>query len=300
MKVKYDNHPQEWEDILRDPVLRSRAETCFESDRVDSWRHARIHAPLLPIIAHSKNKSWVTIGDGRYGTDAHFLLEQGVINVHATDIVDTMLQIGAEKGFIKSYSVQNAEHIDFGDEHFDLVYCKEAYHHFPRPYVALYEMLRICRVGVVLTEPNDLALRTTFRSLAMRRIERSAKRLLGMREADYIFEPVGNFAYTLSEWEIRKLMLGVGLRYCAFKGVNDHYIDGVQYIPLSGGSLNHRWVRFKIKAIVLARDLLCRLGLSKPSLLTAVIFKTKPDAEIWQALQRDGFKLEVLPKNPYV
>ena len=241
----------------------------------------------------------MTIGDGRFGTDAHFLLEQGVKDVHATDIVDTMLKIGAERGFIREFSAQNAEKLSFDDEQFDFVYCKEAYHHFPRPFVAVYEMLRVCRTAVILCEPNDLALRTTLRSILWRRFEKAAKRLVGRPVQDHNFETIGNYLYTLSEWEIRKLMLGIGLRYCAFRGVNDHYIDGVQYVPLIGGSRSDRWIRFKIKAILFARAILCGLGLSKRSVLTAIIFKSKPADELWEALRRDGFRREVLPANPY-
>ena len=60
----------------------------------------------------SKGESWLTIGDGRYGTDANFIIRNGG-KAHATDISDKLLKIGHEKGFIQDFSQQNAEDLNF-------------------------------------------------------------------------------------------------------------------------------------------------------------------------------------------
>ncbi|WP_158308790.1 methyltransferase domain-containing protein [Desulfocurvibacter africanus] len=57
--------------------------------------------------------------------------------------------------FIPEYSVENAEKLSFANGSYDYLLCKEAFHHFPRPMIALYEMLRVARKGIVLIEPND-------------------------------------------------------------------------------------------------------------------------------------------------
>lgn len=54
-----------------------------------------------------------------------------------------------------SYEIQNAEGVRHESGSFDLVYCKEGLHHLARPVQGLYEMLRICRRGVILIEPNE-------------------------------------------------------------------------------------------------------------------------------------------------
>jgi ubiquinone/menaquinone biosynthesis C-methylase UbiE len=224
LKVKYDNHQEELDGIIKDPKLLAHSLTWMEEDRVDSWRHRRIREEILPLIRLAKDKRWVTVGDGRYGTDAHYLMAQGIQDVHASDMVDALLEIGAEKGYIKDYSAQNAEHLTFADETFDYLYCKEAYHHFPRPSIAVFEMLRVCKEAVILTEPNDMVIsRSLGQVLGMSLIE-TIKRLLGRPVQHHVFENVGNYVYSISEWEVKKLMLGVGLRYCAFKGINDRYM----------------------------------------------------------------------------
>jgi ubiquinone/menaquinone biosynthesis C-methylase UbiE len=60
------------------------------------------------------------VGDGRYGTDANYLLEHG-LEVHASDIQDDLLKIGNERKFIKDFSKQNAESLSFLDNKFDFV-----------------------------------------------------------------------------------------------------------------------------------------------------------------------------------
>lgn len=51
--------------------------------------------------------------------------------------------------------VENAEKLSSPNETLDFVLCKESYHHFTRPMLALYEMLRVATKAVVLIEPNE-------------------------------------------------------------------------------------------------------------------------------------------------
>lgn len=62
---------------------------------------------------------------------------------------------GKEIGYIYNYSKENLESLSFNNESFDFVLCKESFHHLPRPYIGLYEMLRVSKIGVVLLEPYD-------------------------------------------------------------------------------------------------------------------------------------------------
>ena len=90
---------------------------------------------LKPFI--KQGEKWLTLGDGRYGTEANFLISNGV-EALATDYSDNLLKIGKEIGFIKDYKKENAESLSFEDNQFDYVLIK-AFHHFPRPWIALYE-----------------------------------------------------------------------------------------------------------------------------------------------------------------
>ena len=75
--------------------------------------------------------------------------------------IKKLLEIGNKIGFINNYSEENAEDLSFNDESFDYVLIKEAFHHFPRPWIALYEAFRVCKKGIVLIEPNDIYLAQT-------------------------------------------------------------------------------------------------------------------------------------------
>lgn len=293
MRTAYDRHDLEWRRVLEDPERRRVGESWFAEDTLDAWRHRRMRSLLQPLIASGLHKSWITIGDGRFGTDAHYLMAAGVRDVTATDLFDDLLRIGAERGFIGKFAAQNAEALSFPDESFDLVYCKESYHHLPRPYLALYEMLRVCREAVVLTEPNDPAARRG-------RLFTALKRLLGRPTDGHSFESVGNYIYYVCEREIEKVMLGVGLRHCAFAYMNDCYIEGVEFVPASGGTPKERLVRAKLKGLVAARNVLCKLNLRPPDIVTAVLFKRVPEPSMLDAMRVAGFAVKELPRNPYL
>lgn len=101
----------------------------------------------------TKNGKWLTVGDP-YGFDANYLISKNQ-NVIASDIAGTFFPIVKEQGIIKEYAVENAEHLSFEDNSFDYILCKETFHHFPRPYLAVYEMLRVAKEAVILIEPQD-------------------------------------------------------------------------------------------------------------------------------------------------
>jgi len=54
-----------------------------------------------------------------------------------------------------SYKRQNMEKLSFNSKSYDLVFCKEALHHLPRPVLGLYEMLRVCKQSVIIIEPYE-------------------------------------------------------------------------------------------------------------------------------------------------
>jgi len=96
----------------------------------------------------------MTIGDA-YGHDANYLLSKNIKNVIATDLNSDFLTLSQEIGFIKEYSIENAESLSLKDNSMDYILCKESYHHFPRPYAALYEMIRVAKRGMIIIEPQD-------------------------------------------------------------------------------------------------------------------------------------------------
>jgi ubiquinone/menaquinone biosynthesis C-methylase UbiE len=293
-KIRYDRHPEEWDRVLRDPDRARVAETWLRTDTLDAWRHDRMREPLIPLIRALPQASWLTVGDGRYGTDANWLLRNGAEHVHASDVSDTLLKIGAAKGFIGAFSAQNAEALGFPDASFDFVLCKEALHHFPRPFVALYEMFRVARRAVVLIEPRDV---TADRALFAPVLE-GVRWLLG-RRTRHGFEPVGNYVYTISEYEIEKFLLGMHYRDVAFLGLNDHYIHGAETVPRQGGSTADAAFRRRLKRWIKVFDMAELIGLRNSRIILATLFCQPPDAGLVQSLSEAGWRVRRLPANPY-
>ena len=256
-------------------------------DSVDNWRHTRMLGLVRPIWEANPESTWMTVGDGRYGSDAAYLHSQGV-SVIATSLTDNKLRYAHEKGYIPAFQAENAEHISLPDGAVDFVLCKEAYHHFPRPPIALYEMLRVARVAAVLIEPLDNPkLLDSVKSLIKTVIR-------GDRE--HQFEPSGKFLYRLNVKELGKLMTGMGGETLAFKGMDDFYHARLGAYSANGFNVGALLTRLRI----MVQNVLAKLSLLGFGLGCVVIFKGHPPADIQRALHAAGFKIVELPRNPYV
>jgi ubiquinone/menaquinone biosynthesis C-methylase UbiE len=294
--VEYQEYEAEWQRALTDPQKRRIASTWFDTDTLDAWRHGRMRAPLLSIVKAEPDASWLTVGDGRFGTDGNFLIRSGAKNVHCTDVSDTLLKVGYEKKFITSFSAENAERLSFEDGAFDYVYCKESFHHFSRPYAALYEMYRVAKKGVILTEPRD----TSIDKEPLELLKDFVKSLLRRKsKPSHAFEPIGNYIYSISEKELEKAALGLDSKILATIGCNDAYEDGVEFISMHSTDSKDVTIRDNLFSKIDRLDLLCRLGIKRTTLISAAIFKQDPSASLLSALTGTGWTIHCLPKNPY-
>ncbi len=297
-------HEQVYDSAHQDRLAR----TWTKADTIDGWRHARMYRCLDPILTVCPGAHWVTLGDGRYGTDAHYLGEHGA-NAVATDISDTMLKRAKEEGFIRDYRKENAEHLSFADASFDFALCKEAYHHFPRPMLALYEMLRVARQGIVLIEPDETPTLMGWKHIGKMLVKEALIRLgfgsrFGDRSTNVIeygvnwYEEVGNFGYSISRREIERVALGLNLPHVAFLGINDAYEPGVEDAPATEDSALFRKIRAEIAD--LDRQNLRGLSQSRPKLLLAIILKHPLSHDLRAALVSGGYEVRDLPRNPYL
>ena len=257
-------------------------------DAIDAWRHRRALDLIKPFIVAHPQATWLTIGDGNFGMDAYHLQGLGV-DVLASSLTDSTLKVAAESGYIKKFESVNAEHIQFDDNHFDYVLCKEAYHHFPRPAIAFYEMLRVAQEAVVLIEPYD----GPKRVLDM--VKEPMKKLLWGKEQTIHFEPCGNYIYRINPKQMGKKLVAMGYTAIAHKTFNDIYLPryGKSKFGCSVGYVMTRLVLFLL-------DLLCAFRLMNPALVGIFCFKKEPSSEQQSALKKCGFKLTHLPVNPYV
>jgi len=262
-----------------------------DKNTVDWWRHERMYNTLNSILNFYKNKKWLTVGDGNYGHGAKYINTMGG-DALATDLSMELLNKAKDIGYIDSCQKANAEHLPFKDNEFDFSFCKESYHHFPRPMIALYEMLRVSKEGIVLIEPNDAFSGCNIIRLTLREI----KKLFGKKVQRHSYELVGNYVYTISRREIEKVALGLNYKCVAFKGINDHYIEGGEEELFSDNGP----IRKKIERTIKRQNLFCRLGLTDYALLTTVIFKKKPEEKLLEKMIKGEFEIIHLPDNPYI
>ncbi len=300
-------HEREFADHSEGNAKAEFARRWLDENTVDYWRHARLYASLDPFLAAFPGATWVTIGDGRYGRDAHYLAQKGARAV-ATDISDTLLKEGQESGLIHEFSRENAEALSFKDGSFDFILYKESLHHMPRPMIAVYEMLRVARKGIIFIEPNDEPV-IGCSVYVMKRILKRLMMALGfgkklrscdtsiIRPCGRSYEETGNYVYAFSERDIEKVALGLNLPVVAFKGLNDWYLKGVEFEPATKTSALFRTIQRRIAA----EDRRSRRGLSMaaPILLVACIMKEPLSEVLRSMLGGAGFKVVDLPPNPY-
>lgn len=294
MEIIYDRHEHEWEKCISDEGKTKVAATWMKNNTLDRWRHNRMLSKIKPFITNET--TWLTIGDGRYGTDAHFIISQGGI-AHASDISEKLLKIGSEIGFINTFSSENAENLSFPDESFDYVLIKEAFHHCPRPWIALHEAFRVCKKAVILMEPNDGI--KGVRHSVVKKIKQIANRFV-KKTGQYRFEPVGNFIYSLNSQELEKFLLGMHYRNIATKGINDHYKEGVEFIDLNSNVPEEKRIIKRIKTYIKIKNYLSSVGLIPYAMLIATLFKDEPTHQTKNELIQLGWQVKELPKNPYL
>ncbi len=281
-KTSYDLHENVYLKYQADGEQSELGQTWLNYDTVDAWRHKRMYQTIDALLSHYTDAKWLTIGDGRYANDANYIHNKGV-KVVASDISDCLLKAAKQLGRIDEYKKENAEALSFDNNSFDFTLCKESYHHFPRPMIALYEMLRVAKKGVVLIEPNDPCSSCrnpdAFWEIVMRQ---------------HCFEEVGNYVYFISPRELIKVAIGISLPTIAFKEFNDVYFEGVEYEKASPDSKLFQ----KIKEGIAEWDNLCAETHRPSTSLTAIMFKEIPDLATREALIKQGFKVIDLPKSP--
>lgn len=269
----------------------------FSNNTTDIWQHLRMLDFLNHFSRNYPNSSWLTIGDGRFGTSAIYLNQTGC-KALPTDIDVTLLKIAKEHNIISDYAFANAEMLPFEDNQFDFSFCKEAYHHFPRAYIAIYEMLRVSKKAIILAEPQDW-LPSPIPRRILQLIKNSCKKIGGLtipHSDTGNYEPIGNYVFSISKREIQKIALGLHLPCIAYKRFHDVYIEGVENEKISSNAPLLK----RIKRKIFFQKILHTLGLSQFNHIIAIIFKEVPSENLILQLKKDAFNIEFLPKNPFL
>ena len=257
-------------------------------------RNLEILQPLLK----RKNK-WLTIGDFT-GFEAKYLSEQNQ-DATASDISDVYLREAHRQKLIENYAKINVEQIDIEEDRFDYLLCRESFHHFPRAYLGLYEMIRVAKKGVVLIEPLDAWIKTPFLLFLKNICDCFNPYLINkFWKNRFSWEAVGNYVFKITEREVEKIAMGMGLACIAFKGIN------IRVAPIPAEWGDSQKVPFdkrlykKLKNRYAIWNFICRLKIIPYNTLCSVIFKEKPQKELLDELRKNKFRVIDLPANPYL
>lgn len=313
----YARHAEHFQNDLVDAERIKISNSWFDETTADYWRHARAYE-CVDLLTHRAGSKWLTVGDGRWGLDAIRIRKKGFDKVLPTDISEALLRAGKERGFIDDYAIENAERLTFDNGQFDYVFCKESLHHFPRPYAALYEMFRVAREAVFIIEPNDTCeivlpgqtssgVRVSGVRGALRRIaallrspvvsQQGETGSIRIKFNDPDWESSGNYVYAISRREIEKIALGLNMPHVVMKGLNDHYIKGVEFEPADD---TRSQIFRELKRTVQEKDDLCRRGVADYNLIMAGFFLRPMDEETRIRFSAAGWSVSDLPANPYI
>jgi ubiquinone/menaquinone biosynthesis C-methylase UbiE len=271
--------------------------TWFERPTTDLWRHKRMLSVLDPFLQHCPKASWLTVGDGRFGTSATYINGKGG-HALATDIDTKLLEVAKKNNMLNDIAYANAEKLPFNDNQFDFSYCKQAYHHFPRPILAVYEMLRVSKQAIIFTEPRDFIPVPMARRI-LQKIKHVLKNILGKKIDHHDtgnYETIGNYVYTISVREFEKIALGLGLPCIAYKDFHDIYFKGVENEMFSKNAPLYK----KINRSIISNQIETSCGLTNPNTIQAIIFKTNPTSNIINSLKKDGYTFVNFSPNPYI
>lgn len=251
---------------------------------------------LSPLLNDKSN--WLTIGD-LHGLEANYLLKHDQ-NVVASDISDLILRKASNEGLIKEYRTVNVEKIDYPDDSFDYVICREAFHHFPKAYIGLHEMIRCSNKATIIIEPVDILAKMPLLLFIKNILDRINPMLINKLWSNrFSFESVGNYVYKISEREIEKIAMGMGFPCIAFKRINF-----ILNLKLDKSIVNQTPISVrnwgKIQRRIKFLDFFGYIGLIPYNHLCCIIFKTKPNIEIMKRMKESGYMILNLPENPYL
>ncbi|MCL2074314.1 MAG: class I SAM-dependent methyltransferase [Marinilabiliaceae bacterium] len=252
---------------------------------------------LLRPLLKEKN-SWLTIGDYT-GFEAKYFAEQDQ-RATASDLSDVYLKVAKEQNLIEHYAKVNAEGIDFEENQFDYLCCKESFHHFPRAYLGLYEMLRVAKKGIVLIEPVDILSKMPLLLFLKNISDRINPYFINkIWKNRFSWEGVGNYVFKISIREIEKIAMGIGLPCIAYKEINIQ----LKTVPTKWGNLMQvpfdKKLYKKLKRRLAIWNFICKLRIIPYNTLCAIVFKERPSQELLKELKQNKFRVIELPTNPY-
>jgi ubiquinone/menaquinone biosynthesis C-methylase UbiE len=249
-------------------LMDRSVEMWLNNDNADYWGNTLPLEELRPLFKNMDQQNILTIGDGKGGKDGVFFQKLGH-QVTVSDIAVDVLHEAHSRGIIDEYKQINAEAIDLEDGSYDYLFTKETLHHLPRPYVALYEMLRVAKKGIVLIEP-----------------------FLAGYEAGQLppkeYEESGNYLYRFSTYELTMIARAMGLKSVIFGYGRMVHVKG------AGTIKGEELTMFKRNTLVELDNLNKKFGKDHKSLLIAILLKDEMTPSLERLTLDAGFNVEHL------
>ncbi len=279
-----DESYQKHQDFIEKKIDKNYIKMLFDENNPINYFNLSFFKNIDPLIY--KNERWLTVGDFS-GIDAAYIKKKGGYTVASDLSLKTLEETVLPLGLIDECSLQNVEKISFNDNSFDYVCCKEAYHHFPRPPLGFYEMIRVAKKGVIVIEPNDIGISYPILSFIRNLLDRINTGLLKtIWKNQYSYEIVGNYVYKISFREFEKMAVGLDLPMIAVKGFNS----------AMGARWQSKYIQFIKRNL---NDILCKLTIIPYQHLSIIVFKELPNLDTIKNLKSSNYRLYSLPKNPY-
>ena len=124
------------------------------------------------------------------GTDIYYLRRYADPKIYGTDISPENISITRKFFPLEGAEVADTEALPYPDDHFDFALVCDSLHHMARPYLGIYEMLRVAKEGIGIIEPHECAL------------TRLAMRVGLMHE----YEEAGNYVLTFNRRDLTRLV----------------------------------------------------------------------------------------------
>lgn len=183
---------------------------AFDPEHPDTKRHYTMLASTEGLLEPLKPVSLLSVGDNLARDAGYFKRLFPDSWCIASDLHADGIHTAAKEGWVDAALSADVEALPFGDGEIDCVVAKEAFHHWPRPMLGVYEMLRVARKAILLIEPFDV----------MHGIARPLPETHSFCD-DY--EEVGNYKYQISLREMLKVAWSLYYPAVAAVGFNDPY-----------------------------------------------------------------------------
>ena len=244
---------------------------AFDPKEPDTARHYHMLSNALPFLNCLNPKSVLTIGDN-LARDAGFIKKSVGCRVISSDLNTGYLEEAKINGFVDDILNVDVENMPFKDNFFDIVFTKESYHHWPRPNLGVYEMLRVAKNAIILIEPYDVVYSTI-------------KPYIENEDFHDDYEESGNYKYQISLREILKISWALRYPVVAVRGFND---------PYKPERSVEEWLFEKEKL-----DELGIKGERQFNLISICIFKEIKNVNFDKLIENKNIKLYHRPKNRF-